>query len=439
MTYEEYRDKVIAAQEQWNQERSGIYLVQHAAQLSSIFAEQFQPTHLTGTDDGYDHMSLAQMQAAVSAMKPGAVQSASDVWSAISTDVSTSLQTFTTAFEATTNADSGWVGAAASAAVTAVNNYAAQSSTLPAAALAISLKLDEMRTGIEQTQALMPGVTNRPTLTGKTLPVDGEMKLDQYTEDEAEEEGRRILRTIYGQVAVQSDTGVPFMPTAPKIVDSGGGDTATPGGGSPGVPGGGSTGDRATTQQPTAETPQTEDPQATEPQNPAAPQEEGDTSEDSPASSDDDTSAASTTSPAATTPGATQPGSTTPTTPSPSSAPVGSAPGGSGVGVGAGGGSRGGSPGSTLSPGRAVAGMPGTGQPVAAATNTAAGGAAGRTGMGGMGAGAPGARGGGQNDEERRGVAEYLITQDNGEILTGISDIRTVPPVIGGDFDSAQQ
>ena len=57
------------------------------------------------------------------------------------------------------------------------------------------------------------------------------------------------------------------------------------------------------------------------------------------------------------------------------------------------------------------------------------------SGMPGM--GAPGA-GKGQNDDEHKGVPDYLITQENGEILTGLGEIRTVPPVIGGDFDSAQ-
>ncbi|MFC4125293.1 hypothetical protein [Nocardia rhizosphaerae] len=225
MTYESYRARVVAAQELWNQERSGIYL----AQFFTIFAGETQPNHLTGTDDSFDHLTLAEMQSAVAAMKPSTVQSASEVWSKISSDLSTTLQTFNTAFEAVSTGPDGWGGQAASAAVAAVGNYVKQSASLPAAALAVGLKLAEMKTGLEQTQTLMPGLTERPTLTDKTLPADGETKLGDYQGDEAEQEARRILRTVYGQAAMQSDTGVPFMPTAPKIVDDSG-DSSTSGG-----------------------------------------------------------------------------------------------------------------------------------------------------------------------------------------------------------------
>lgn len=437
MTYEDYRNKVIAAQEQWNQERSVIYLTQNLANLSSLFQGDTQPPHITGTD-GYDHMSLADMQAAVSAMKPSVVQSASEAWKKIGSDLSTSVVAFNNAFGASVNAENGWVGQAASAAVAAVNNYAKQSSTLPIAATAVSLKLAEMRTGLEQTQALMPGLTQRPTLTNKTLPVDGEMKLDQYTNDEALEEARRVLRTVYSQVAVQSDNGVPFMPTAPKIVADGGGDQRVPGDGSTG--GKSDTGNTGTTagtnQQAEPESPGSGSPSGTEDQGTANP---GTTTGDTTPSSTDSTTAASTTSPTTTSSGA--PSTTTPSTPgTTSTTPIGTTPGaGRNGGTGAPGSGRGGTTGSAPSPGRGTAGSPVAGSPAAAAAAGRSGAAGtGRGGMSGMpGMGAPGA-GKGQNDDEHKGVPDYLITQENGEILTGLGEIRTVPPVIGGDFDSAQ-
>ncbi|MEV6359916.1 hypothetical protein [Nocardia asteroides] len=442
MTYEDYKARVIAAQEQWNQERSGIYLTQHLAQFSSIFAGETQPNHLTGTDDSYDHMSLAQMQAAVSAMKPGTVSSASEVWSAISTDLSTTLQTFNKAFEAVTTGPDGWGGEAATAAVTAVGNYVQQSGALPAAALAVSLKLAEMKTGLEQTQALMPGLTERPTLTGKTLPADGEMKLGDYTETEATDEARRILRTVYGQVAVQSDSGVPFMPTAPKVVGDGGDPQIPGGGGSSQRPSGGGTDETTGTDEQT--TPETaageQSPQDTGGGNDATTSDDGSTSEESTdPSSTDDTAAATTTSPTTANPATTQPGTPTGTNPSnPGTTPFGAGPGGSSPGGSTSGG-RGGTTAGTPTPGRAAPSTPGVANPAAAAARSV-GGATGRAGMSGMpGMGMPGAGRGGQNDDEHRGVPDYLITQENGEILTGIGDVRAVPPVIGGDYDSAQQ
>ncbi|WP_446226074.1 hypothetical protein ACTWPB_14040 [Nocardia sp. IBHARD005] len=432
MTYEDYKNKVIAAQEQWNQERSVIYLTQNLANLSSLFQGETQPPHITGTD-GYDHMSLEDLQAAVSAMKPSVVHSASEAWNKIGSDLSTSVVAFNNAFGASVNAENGWVGQAASAAVAAVNNYAKQSSTLPAAATAVSLKLAEMRTGLEQTQALMPGLTQRPALTNKTLPVDGEMKLDQYTNDEALEEARRVLRTVYSQVAVQSDNGVPFMPTAPKIVADGGGDQPVPGNGSTGgKPSSGNTGTTAgTNQQAEQATPGSGSPSGTE--NP------GTTTGSTTPSSTDSTTAASTTTPTTTTPSG-SPTTTTPSTPGTTpTTPLGTTPGAGRGGGGAPGSGRGGTTGGAPSPGRGTAGSPVAGSPTAAAAAGRSGGAGSGRGMSGMpGMGAPGA-GKGQNDDEHKGVPDYLITQENGEILTGLGEIKTVPPVIGGDFESAQQ
>ncbi|UGT57291.1 hypothetical protein [Nocardia asteroides] len=444
MTYEDYKARVIAAQELWNRERSGIYLTQHLAQLSTIFAGETQPNHLNGNDDSYDHMTLAQMQSAVAAMKPSTVQGASEAWSKISTDLSTTLQAFNKAFEAVSTGPDGWDGQAASAAVTAVGNYVRQSASLPAAALAVSLKLAEMKTGLEQTQTLMPGLTERPTLTDKTLPTDGDTKLGDYQGDEAEDEARRILRSVYGQVAVQSDTGVPFMPTAPKIVaEDGGGDPSALGGGTSG-PTGGNTDTSGTGggQQTPEDTGGDQTPQETG--NPTA--TDGDTSspDTDPSSTDDgDTTAASAATPTTTNPNTAQaatPTSANPSAQNPASAtPLGTAPGaGRGGGGTGGGGGRGGTSPGAPGAGRSVTGVPsGTGQSAAAAAAGRAAATAGRAGMMGMpGMGGAGARG--QNDDEHRGVPDYLINQENGEILTGIGDIRTVPPVIGGD-DGAQQ
>lgn len=438
MTYEEYKARVIAAQEQWNQERSVIYLTQHLANFSSIFAGETQPNHLTGTDDSYDHMQLAEMQSAVAAMKPSVVNSASEVWKKIGSDLSTTIVAFNKAFEATTNAQNGWAGEAASAAVTAVNNYAKQSSTLPAAATAVSLKLAEMKTGLEQTQALMPGLTERPTLTGKTLPADGEMKLGDYTETEATDEARRILRTVYGQVAVQSDSGVPFMPTAPKVVGDGGDPQVPGGGGSSQRPSGGGTDETSgADEQTTPETVAGEQSPQDSGGGDDSTTDEGSSTEESATdpSSTEDTAAASTTSPTTTNPTTSQPGTPTGTNPSsPGTTPLGTTPGGGGSPGG-----RGGTTAGTPTPGRAAPSTPGTANPAAAAARSAGGGT-GRAGMSGMpGMGMPGAGRGGQNDDEHRGVPDYLITQENGEILTGIGDVRAVPPVIGGDYGDAQQ
>ncbi|MFC8383505.1 hypothetical protein [Nocardia sp. NPDC057272] len=442
MTYEDYKSKVIAAQEQWNTERAKIYDRQLAGNYATIFGGDIQPPHIT-TPDNYDSMTLEQMQAAVAAMKPQLVDDAVTAWANIGGALMGTFTGFNQQFARTVTGaggHSGWTGAAASAAVAAVNNYAQQSIPLSQAATAISLKLTEMRTGIEQTQALMPGLTERTNVTGKSLPADGVMKVDDHNRDEATQEGRRILRSVYSQVAGQTDNGVPFLPTAPTIADGGGpgsnsdttaidnqgdstaadNETENTAAGTPGdsatLEGSGtgpsstttsSTDASSTTPQSTTTTPQSTTPTTTAP-NITAPTSAG-----------------------ATAPGTGTPGAGTPGTGAPGSGrPTGSGPGGTGT-------QRGSGTPTSSTPGRST---PGTPSPAAAtATGTRAGtsAAAGRgaAGVGGM--GAPGAGRGNSDDERTKGIPDYLITQENGDLLLGADQIRTVPPVIGGDDDSA--
>ncbi|MEV0854582.1 hypothetical protein [Nocardia fluminea] len=444
MTYEDYKSKVIAAQEQWNTERAKIYDRQLAGNYATIFNGDLQPPHIT-TPDNYDSMSLEQMQAAVAAMKPQLVDDAVTAWANIGGALMGTFIGFNQQFARTVTGaggHSGWTGAAASAAVAAVNNYARQSIPLSQAATAISLKLAEMRTGIEQTQALMPGLTERTNVTGKSLPADGVMKVDDHNRDEATQEGRRILRSVYSQVAGQTDNGVPFLPTTPTIAGDGGGpgsarDTNT----------GGTQGDS------TADGAETGDPAAVTPGDGAPPEVSGTEPSSTTTSSTDpgSTTPQSTTTPQSATP--TAPNTTTPASPgvtTPNGAPstgalgvgsrgtgtpssgrsTGSGPGGAGL-------SRGSGTPTTPAPGRST---PGTPSPAAAAATgtragTTSGAGRGAAGMAGM--GAPGAGRANADDERTKGVPDYLITQENGDLLLGADQIRTVPPVLGGDDDSA--
>ncbi|MFF2396929.1 hypothetical protein [Nocardia sp. NPDC058114] len=442
MTYEDYKSKVIAAQEQWNTERAKIYDRQLAGNYATIFGGDIQPPHIT-TPDNYDSMTLEQMQAAVAAMKPQLVDDAVTAWANIGGALMGTFTGFNQQFARTVTGaggHGGWTGAAASAAVAAVNNYAQQSIPLSQAATAISLKLTEMRTGIEQTQALMPGLTERTNVTGKSLPADGVMKVDDHNRDEATQEGRRILRSVYSQVAGQTDNGVPFLPTAPTIADDGGPgsnsetnavdsrDGSTAAGSETEDPAAGTNGDSATPEDAATEPPSTTtsstDAGSTTPQSATT----------TPQSTTPTTTAPNTTAPTnagATTPGLGTPGVGAPGTGAPGSGrPTGSGPGGSGTPRGSG------TP-TSATPGRST---PGTPSPAAgAATGTRAGttSATGRgaAGVGGM--GAPGAGRGTSDDERTKDIPDYLITQENGDLLLGADQIRTVPPVIGGDDDSA--
>ncbi|MFI6776031.1 hypothetical protein [Nocardia sp. NPDC050412] len=420
MTYEDYQRRVIETQEQWNRDRDWIYKTESGY---NGFDGETQPPHIT-TPDSYDHLTLEQMQTAVSAMKPKLVDDAVTMWANIGADLTGTFEVFKREFGRTItgqNGHTGWTGAAAQAASTAVNNYYDKSVPLAQAATLTSLKLAEMKTGLEQTQALMPGLTERPDIAGKTLPKDGVMKTDEYTSTEAEQEGRRILRTVYGQVAGQTDVGLPYMPTAPTIVDG-------PGPVTPGRDAGGAQGSSGPDDGSSGTGGDGSDGSGNQGQDSGKP------------TGTEQSTTPSTTAPDATTPASTIPQSTTATTPSASTTtatPSSSTPSTStpslntpGIGTSTGRPTSTGLPGTTQgSPGRTVAGTPATITTTAAATTRQSTGTTGRSGMSGM--GAPG-QSKGNDDDRKKGVPDYLITAEHGEELTGLnSHPKTVPPVIG--------
>lgn len=423
MTYDDYRARIIDAQEQWNRERDTIY--DFTARANTGFTGEYDPPHIPAPDN-YDSMTLTQMVDAVNAMRPSVAQQAAEAWTGIGMNLTGAVSVFNEEFARTVQ--DGWQGAAAQSAVAAVQNYTRRSEDLATAAAMVGLKLSELHTGLHQTEALMPYVTERPDVTGKTLPAEGVMKAGDYAEEEATQEARRVLRTVYGQVAQQTDHGVPVLPEAPVIVNGPG--SEVPPTGTPGtptstdssVPAG--TGTPASEGEPTAESPAApttdtgtpaEDQPDTETQTEAA-------GTDPTAQSTTPASATPSTTPASTTP---SPTSTVPGTPStPGTPPTPGTPSRPGTPSG--------TPVTTPAPGRSIAGTPPTttaapATSTATATNTRS--TTGTPGM--MGAGAGANR---RDDENSTGTKDYLVNQRNGEELTGLDALpRTVPPVIGGD------
>ncbi|RDI66594.1 hypothetical protein [Nocardia pseudobrasiliensis] len=448
MTYEDYRRRIIDAQQQWNAERDWIYKTQAQGKYGQTFEGDMQPPHVKESD-GFDHMSLEDMQKSVRAMKPQLVHDAITAWSNIGMQLMSAFGIFEQEFARTisgANGHSGWTGVAAGAASDAVQRYSSQSMPLSQAATAIGLKLMEMRTGIEETQALMPGDVPRAIVTGKALPKDGIMKVDDHNRQEAEEEARRILRTVYGQVVVQTDNGMPFMPAPPEIggVGKGLGEYLNPGengGQGPGeLEGGGKSEGSLAGQQ-----------GGQGGADPAGRSQEPGQQATTPASAGGDSTTPSSAS-AQNTGQTTQSGSTGMTAGNnPNSvggqgawgpgydgtARAPAAPGGSRSSSGRPGGmgeSAGRAPGG---PGRSVPGGPLTG--AKSAMPRAAMGSAGAPGTPGM--GAPGHAGKGKDEQERsKGIPDYLITQDHGDELIGSAGLPgAVPPVIGGDYDTADR
>ncbi|MEV0771788.1 hypothetical protein [Nocardia salmonicida] len=375
------------------------------------FDGEYRPTAVTRND--LFPGTVEELRAKVDKIDLDSVSALISAWNEISTRNSTSLDEFRKQIARGMSPDV-WAGSAASSAAQTVAAYDATGKKVTTAAALTSTKLDELRTGLEPTKRLVPhepehrsGLDN----VGSLLTGRG-WRNDDVAQENARVEAVRILQTVYAPVIYESDNKVPVIPI-PKTVEDGGEPETK----------------RSTTQSTTqgSTTQSTTQPTTTQPTTPAS---------TTPTTDPDDTDDSST--PESTTPQSTEPGSTTPASTTPSSTVPGSgSPSGSPSGAGSpGGGSPGaGTPGAGTpgagTPGGAVAGSP-TSTGAAGGRGTGAG-TAGRSGMPGM--MSPGAgKGGGKDDESTKGIPDYLITQENGDELTGLDTLpKMVPPVIGAD------
>ncbi|MFC9474707.1 hypothetical protein ACFTS5_21195 [Nocardia sp. NPDC056952] len=375
------------------------------------FDGDYRPTVVTRND--LFPGTVEELRAKVDKIDLNAVNDLIGAWNEISTRNSTSLDEFRKQITRGMSPDV-WAGSAASAAAQTVAAYDTTGKKVTTAAALTSTKLDELRTGLEPTKRLVPhepehrsGLDNvGALLTGRGW------RNDDVAQENARVEAVRILQTVYAPVIYESDNKVPVIPI-PKTIEDGGGQPETK------VSTTQSTTQGSTTQPTTQST-------TTQPTTPASttPTTDPDDTDDS---TDDSTT------PESTTPESTEPGSTTPASTTPSATVPGSgSPSGSPSGAGSpGGGSPGaGTPGAGT-PGGAVAGSP-TSAGGAGGRGTGTG-TAGRSGMPGM--MSPGAgKGGGKDDESTKGIPDYLITQENGDELTGLDTLpKMVPPVIGAD------
>ncbi|PXX59875.1 hypothetical protein DFR70_111262 [Nocardia tenerifensis] len=434
MSQDDYQARIIAAQQQWNDDRTAIYW--HRGKLAQELEQGYDPPSITNPGEDLFAIETGTLQDLISkveAMKPSQAWDASQMWQNVSAAFRDKSHAFGDAIRATVT--HGWEGLAADQAIESVTNYVNQSQQLTLATELISVKLNELYTGLHQTQALMPRAgDSSPDLRGKTLPSEGVLKVSDHTQTEATNEARRVLRTVYWQVANQTDNGVPIIPNSPMMVSN----PVPPVGPlspSPGASIQSGTGDQPKQEastpteqkpvdsnqdpnsatQPAADNPQTTPSSTTTPQ--STPQS------NNPASTPTNTPAGTTnsSSPSTTTPATPVPSrSTTPGSPTTRSPGTTTSPGRPGRP------STPGSPG-TPSPGRSIPGtpqQPGTATPLAARSSTSTMGRAGTSGtpMGG----APAKR----DDEERTHQTKDYLIRDWSEELLGEPD-KAVPPVIG--------
>ncbi|WP_194837539.1 hypothetical protein [Nocardia sp. XZ_19_369] len=432
MSQDDYRARIIAAQQQWNDERTAIY--SHSSRLARDLEQGYDPPSITNPGEDLfviETGTLNDLVSRVEAMKPGQAWESSQMWQNTSTAFREKSRAFGDAIKATVA--NGWEGQAADRAVQSVNKYVDQSQQLTLATELISVKLNELYTGLHQTQALMPRAgDSSPDLRGKKLPSEGVLKVDDHNQTEATAEARRVLRTVYWQVANQTDNGVPVVPNSPTLVNNPDQSVSPP-----------STSSGPTTSSATGDPSKQEDPTSAE--NQAADPKQDPNSSTQPAGQNSQTNPAGTTTPQSTTQATnpTSPSSTTPAgTPNPNTPSTTTTPGtpvpNRSTSPGSPATTRSpGSPGSpgtpstpgTPAPGRSIPGspqQPGTVAPAAARTGTSTG-AAGRPGMSGMPmAGAAGK----QDDEENTHQTKDYLIRDWSEELLG-EPTKAVPPVIG--------
>ncbi|MFD3745164.1 hypothetical protein [Nocardia sp. NPDC058633] len=310
-----------------------------------------------------------------------------------------------------------WTGNAGASAGAGIAEYVEKSSSLLASAQMMAEKVKLVESAMQITKDRVKPHEGS-TISGIASYIPGPTwKMDSHNSDTAKAEGAEVVKGVYYKAIGEADSNVPLVPQPYNPLDTGskpGDDNGNQGD---------TTGTKPTTQQPSTEQPTTEQPTTEQPTTEQPTTEQPTTENPSDDEAGDDTTPSST-EPAATTPQSTVPAGTTP---------------GSTTPLGTGGSPGGGSPGASTPgsgvPGAAVPGTPGgaaagkTGAGVSSAGSGAAG--RGMSGMGGMGAG--GGRGKGE-DEKESGTKDYLITQENGDELTGLGAdqrVKTVPPVIG--------
>lgn len=222
----EYRQRLVDAQRQWDDERFAAFA--DGAPVGSDFRGELEPPSIAGPDD-YDTLTLEQLVAAVEQMNPAAVHAAGRVWRDIGTELMESARAFDERFRDPVEGmagRAGWTGSAARAAVDGIRRCTEAVTDLALAAHLIALGLEDLETGLSLTRARMPALWDRPDPRDRTLPPEGITKEGDYLLEEAEDEARRILRTVYAPAAHRADLGVPVLPGPPTVVDE-----ASPGSG----------------------------------------------------------------------------------------------------------------------------------------------------------------------------------------------------------------
>ncbi|MEV6321402.1 hypothetical protein AB0M45_09420 [Nocardia sp. NPDC051787] len=309
-----------------------------------------------------------------------------------------------------------WQGGAGARAAEGIRKYADESQQLVASAQIVAEKVKLVRSAVEITKpAVQPDY--QPTWTSNVSSwVPGPTwKLNDHRRDLTTAANAHVINNVFYPAVKEGDTQVPLAPHPHNPVNDPGANTPWTPPGTPGRPSGpggrppnspatdqpSNPQDQATSQNPADTTPAGVDPSPTSAFDPSK------ANQTAPAGVD----------PATTTPASTQPGtpsSTVPVGPSAPGTPSGAPPGDPGKSVP-------GAPGTSVAPG---AGRPVTGRP-------------GVPGMGGYpGMMPPGARGQRDDEKEHKSkISEALVSQENGEELTGLDGAhrpKTVPPVLGG-------
>ncbi|MEV6280094.1 hypothetical protein [Nocardia sp. NPDC051832] len=367
----------------------------------------------------------------VQAMDPGAVKTLHDRWEGLRNQLNDGFVNF--GLEMTKAIEAKWQGDAASSAATGITEYVKKSSTLIDSVALVSEKVKLVRSAIDITK---PNVQEAPdtTLTSNIASwVPGPTwKLNDHREESYQTAAANVVKNVFYPAVKEADDKVPLVPKPYNPVQN----TDVPGtvvpktsdGAQP--PTAGPSAPKTTDEPKSEENPETTLPPSsvpsTEPQNTDDPSTK-------PATTDVPTTPASTVPTAAETPKSTdpklntgQPGSNLPGSSVPGSGVPGSNVPGSGT-------PGSGTPGSANpGAGKTISGTPGSAAAAAQGANRAAAARTGTSGMPGMGA-MGGARGQGDDDKEHQ-TKDYLINQENGEILTGLDPehrVKTVPPVIG--------
>ncbi|WP_072805048.1 PPE domain-containing protein [Rhodococcoides yunnanense] len=183
------------------------------------YSVQYDPSGVAA-EDVFDGMTHEEIYLKVSNFDPSNLVRTADNWRNLGAAAATDVDRFATSIAGVIG--DGWQGAAADAACAGVKRYSVSAINLMIASHQFASKFASADTGLERTKSTI--AAPEPITKGDklidivasvgNLVAPGSMKTAQFVRDEAEEQARTVMRTVYRPAIHEAGTQIPVLPRA---------------------------------------------------------------------------------------------------------------------------------------------------------------------------------------------------------------------------------